>query len=97
LESLGNYFEENYELADVNFNVRELARIIEEEIEKMPPKMREIFELSRKKHLSHREIAVKLNLSDHTVRNQIKRALIMLKNNKNIRPYLISATIHLFQ
>ena len=58
---------------------RELERIIELEIASLPPKMREIFELSRKSQLSHKEIAMQLNVSEKTVRNQINNALKILR------------------
>ncbi|MNY63640.1 RNA polymerase sigma factor [compost metagenome] len=41
--------------------------------------MREIFELSRKANLTHKEIAEKLNISDQTVRKQVQNALRILK------------------
>ena len=42
--------------------------------------MREIFELSRKDNLSHKEIAERLNLSDQTVKKQVHNALKIIKN-----------------
>ena len=54
--------------------------ILEREIQKLPPKMKEIFELSRKDKLSHKEIAKVLDdISEHTVATQMKRALKMLR------------------
>jgi RNA polymerase sigma-70 factor (ECF subfamily) len=89
IESLTNYFENNFDLADDEFRAKELFGIIEQEIAKMPPKMREIFELSRKQHLSHKQIAKMLDLSEHTVQTQITRALRILKRNKDIRLLMI--------
>jgi RNA polymerase sigma-70 factor (ECF subfamily) len=59
---------------------KQLALLIENEIQTLPTKMREIFELSRKGNLSHKEIADKLNISEKTVDRQISNALIRLKN-----------------
>jgi RNA polymerase sigma factor (sigma-70 family) len=39
------------------FDEREILEIVEAEIRNLPPRMREIFELSRKDNLSHKEIA----------------------------------------
>jgi len=61
---------------------KEITITLEKEIEKLPPKMREIFELSRKHYLSHKEIAHKLGISDKTVKKQISNAI------KIIRPKL---------
>ena len=58
---------------------KELAEIIESEIKQMPSKMREIFELSRKEDLSHKEIADYLAISDKTVKKQISNALKILR------------------
>lgn len=59
---------------------REILEIVENEIRNLPPRMREIFELSRKDNLSHKEIAEKLNLSDQTVKKQVQNALKIIKN-----------------
>lgn len=58
---------------------KELARIIQTEIAHLPEKMREIFELSRNEELSYKEIAQRLNLSEHTVKKQAQRALKILR------------------
>ncbi len=57
-----------------------LAEMIEKEIQELPPRMREVFELSRKANLSHKEIADQLNLSEQSVRSHIKNALKRLRN-----------------
>ncbi|HEX3386234.1 MAG TPA: sigma-70 family RNA polymerase sigma factor, partial [Mucilaginibacter sp.] len=41
---------------------KQLTAIIEREIAALPPKMREVFVLSRKEHLSHKEIAQLLGI-----------------------------------
>lgn len=56
-----------------------LAELIEREIAGMPRRMREIFELSRKQLLSHREISRELNISEQTVRKHIQHALRILR------------------
>lgn len=60
-------------------NEKDLINAIEAEIQNLPTKMREIFELSRKENLTHKEIAEKLNLSDQTVRKQVQNALRILR------------------
>lgn len=62
------------------FDERQILEIVEAEIRNLPPKMREIFELSRKDNLSHKEIAERLNLSDQTVKKQVHNALKIIKN-----------------
>jgi RNA polymerase sigma-70 factor (ECF subfamily) len=60
---------------------RELAANIDQVMDKMPDKMREVFRLSRQEHLSHREIADRLSISEETVKKQIYLALKILKSN----------------
>lgn len=54
---------------------RQLTHLIEDEIRLMPPKMQEVFLLSRDHDLNAVQIAQKLSLSHQTVRNQISTAL----------------------
>lgn len=67
------------ELADTDSETRlmsrELEGIVQEEINRMPEKMKEIFLLSRNDLLTNEEIANQLNLSNQTVRNQISSAI----------------------
>ncbi len=58
---------------------KELLALVEHEIRSLPPKMREIFELSRKENLSHKEIADRLQLSEQTVKKQVQNALKVIK------------------
>ncbi|WP_017257165.1 RNA polymerase sigma-70 factor [Pedobacter arcticus] len=70
----GEYQIDNY------IREKELALIIESEIATLPPKMREVFELSRKAHLSYLQIADQLNISENTVRKHITKALKRLRS-----------------
>jgi len=69
------------EVAETDFLIREkqFMAIIEEEIAALPSRMREIFELRRVDNLSNKEIAEKLELSEHTVKDQMKKAIRILK------------------
>lgn len=60
-------------------NSRYLENILSELINKLPPSRREIFILSRKQHLTNREIASQLSISEKTVETQIRRTLLFLK------------------
>ncbi len=57
----------------------ELNTFIENEIASLHPRMRMVFELSRKTNLSRREIAVQLAISEETVKSHIHGALKILK------------------
>ncbi len=58
---------------------KELENIIIKAVDTLPPRMKEIYELSRKEYLNIHEIAEKLQLSDQTVKNNLTEALKRLK------------------
>jgi len=58
---------------------QELDSFLQELIDEMPAKRKEIFKLSRQHHLSHAEIAERLNISIRTVEGQIHKAIKYLK------------------
>lgn len=58
----------------------DLERSINSIVETLPSQQQKIFQLSRYEGLTHKEIAVKLNLSVRTVENQIYRTLKIMKN-----------------
>jgi len=57
----------------------QLAKMIEEEIGALPHKMREVFLMSRKEHLSYKTISRQLGIEETTVRKHIQNALKILK------------------
>ncbi|MEC5145343.1 RNA polymerase sigma-70 factor [Chitinophaga sp. 180180018-2] len=67
---------------------RQLAMIIEKEIQSLPPKMRQVFELSRKANLSYKEIAARLELSEQSVRSHVKGALRVLRARLGLWVYM---------
>lgn len=60
---------------DTRLLTRELETVVQQQIDKLPTKMREIFRLSREESLSNDEIASRLDISGKTVRNQLSTAL----------------------
>ena len=79
LASLQSYIDSNPEVPDEVLRHKELIRLVEQEIAALPPKMRLIFEMSRKLEMSHQQIAKKLDISQHTVRTQVRSALRLLR------------------
>jgi RNA polymerase sigma-70 factor (family 1) len=78
-ESFQAFIDQDSVQADYMVRERELSVLIEKEIALLPKKMRKIFELSRKQHFSHKEIAEKLGISEKTVKNQVNNALKSLR------------------
>ena len=58
---------------------RESESRINQAVEALPPQRRIIFKLSRQQGLSHDEIARQLNISRHTVKNQLVEALRFIR------------------
>lgn len=86
--------EKNY-VTDLQLRERELEAVIAREIAALPPKMQEVFVLSRKSHLSNKEIAEKLNISESTVKNHIKAASKILRMKLGIEIFaLLSIFFH---
>lgn len=78
-ESLKDFsLEEGYYTDDL-LHEKELSALIEKETAALPDKMRQIFELSRKVNLSHKEIAEQLLISDKTVKKQVSNAVRILR------------------
>jgi RNA polymerase sigma-70 factor, ECF subfamily len=78
-----NIFEESETFSPDDANQvesNELFDFIEEAINSLPEKCREIFILHRKNNLTYNEIAAKLGLSAKTIENQIGIGLKKIKN-----------------
>jgi RNA polymerase sigma-70 factor (ECF subfamily) len=84
----GEYVTDNYILE------KELSATIEKEIANLPAKMREVFLLSRKEHLSNKEIAERLHISEKTVKNQVSTALKTLKLKLGLVVFLFFLIYH---
>lgn len=68
---------------------KQMTAAIEAEIQALPPRMREAFELSRKQHLSHKEIGLRMDISEKTVDRQISNALNILKSRLTVLAWLM--------
>lgn len=79
LASLSEYLTASEPLLTDYILEKELAVLIEKEVKALPEKMRQVFEMSRKENLSHKEIALKLHISDKTVKKQVGNALKVLR------------------
>ncbi|MBI4540967.1 MAG: RNA polymerase sigma-70 factor [Gemmatimonadetes bacterium] len=64
----------------------ELAAAIEEAIDALPPRRKEIFSLAYLHGLSHREIAETMGITLRTVKNQMSSALAELR--RSLKPFL---------
>jgi RNA polymerase sigma-70 factor (family 1) len=79
LDSLEDFLAQGSTVTEDTIRVRELAARIELEVDLLPPKMREVFLLSRRDGLSHKAIAEQLDISEHTVKKQVHNATKSLR------------------
>ncbi len=93
LSSLSNFANHHQNSILEQLSAKDLSIAIEREIQNLPCKMREIFELSRKKFRTHKEIAEELQISDKTVKKQINNAIKILRLRLNI--FILILTIYL--
>lgn len=61
------------------YEYKELEGIINEAIDSLPDRCREVFKLSRQENLSHKEIAAQLSISTKTIENQMTKALKVIR------------------
>jgi len=72
---------ESEEIIWNRFNTKEIQKFIALQVAAMPPKMKQIYLLSKKESLTIFEIAELLNLSPQTVKNQLHRAFERIRHN----------------
>lgn len=75
--------------AEDALTLTELQESIDKQVTRMPPRMREVFLLSRFENLSNREIATRLNISENTVKKQINYALKLIKLTVKVLPAIL--------
>ncbi|MBZ4037662.1 RNA polymerase sigma-70 factor [Flavobacterium sp. 17A] len=89
VDSISNFIENDYVFADSKLRERELESIIAKEIALLPEKMREVFLLRKVEELSYDEIALQLNITDKTAKQQVYNSLKILRLK-------LKSTLHIF-
>ena len=84
IESMAIHSEVPYPLTSLY--MKEVSEVMERCVERLPEKCRRIFEMSRYRYMSNKEIGKELNLSVKTVEAQIYNALKILR--EELRDYL---------
>jgi RNA polymerase sigma-70 factor (family 1) len=79
IQSLQTFIDAGLSTSDHRIREKQLTSLIEQEINALPAKMQQVFLLSRRDHLTYKEIAGKLDLSEQTVRSHVKHALRTLR------------------
>lgn len=79
-DSIINHMNNGHNLADEGMREKELAIVIEKEINALPEKMRQVFLLNKKEEMTYQEISVQLGITDKTAKQQVYNALKILKH-----------------
>ncbi len=70
-----------YNQAEAKVSYNKIKQALNQLINQLPPKRKEIFLLSREEGLSHLEISKHLNISVHTVESQMTKALKFIRKS----------------
>ena len=81
IEYITNQGEKSQIFTENQVLFNELKSILNKIIEKLPPKRKRIFLLSREEGLTYRQISEKLNISENTVDTQMRKALEFIKES----------------
>lgn len=79
VSSFEGFLNNGTNITDHAIREKELALLIEKEINALPEKMKQVFNLSRNEFRTHKEISEALDISEFTVRKQINNALKVLR------------------
>ncbi|KQC00672.1 RNA polymerase sigma factor [Pedobacter sp. Hv1] len=72
-----------------HLEAKDLQQFLENSLAQLSPRVQEIYNLSRKEHLSIKEIAERLAISEQTVKNQLTAALNYLKKSLPLLTFLL--------
>lgn len=61
--------------------LKELLALVETEVSRLPEKMQQVYRLKQEENLSVKEIALRLNVSEQTVRNQLNTGFQKLRTH----------------
>lgn len=89
-ESFKGFVDSSSVKTDHLIREKQFAALIEKEIAALPPRMREVFELRRKENLSNKEIALRMDIAESTVADQMKKALKVLRIRIGLALILVS-------
>lgn len=79
IDAIENFKDQETVMTDHLVREKQLAALIEKQIDQLPKKMREVFLLSRNANLTYNEIAQELDLSKQTIRAHAKNAIKILR------------------
>lgn len=88
-EEFENHTDMVYEADLSEEELEEKKRKIYEEIEKLPPRCKAVFELVVLENKKYKDAAEELGISTNTVKTQLSKAIKILKSNVNLLPLFL--------
>ncbi|WEK34244.1 MAG: RNA polymerase sigma-70 factor [Candidatus Pseudobacter hemicellulosilyticus] len=73
--------EDQHNVTEELVTYREISRSLQAAIEQLPPQKKIIYRLNKEQGLSYKDIADKLNISPHTVKNHLVETMKILKQS----------------
>jgi len=89
ITSIKSFVDQEPVIADHRIRENQLKALIEKEIDALPPRMKEVFLLSRKENLSHKQIAERLGTTEQTVKKQMTNVLKVLRGKLGLWIFFI--------
>ena len=79
MQSIKNFMEQDTIKTDHLIREKELAAMIEKEVDLLPKRIREVFLRSRETNMTYKEISDELHLTKQSVRSYVKSAIKILR------------------
>jgi RNA polymerase sigma-70 factor (family 1) len=89
IASIQSFVDQDTENTDHRVRENQLKAQIEREIDALPARMKEVFRLSRRENLSHKQIAELLGTTEQTVKKQMTNTLKVLRGKLGMINYLL--------
>ena len=89
VSAIAHFADHGQVVTDHRVRENQLKALIQKEIAALPPRMREVFELSRNQHLNHKQIAALMGTSEQTVKKQMTNALKILRTKLGFGLYIL--------
>ena len=76
-----------------NLPTIDYRQMLENVLQEMPPKCREVFRMSKLQRMKYKEIASRLNISEKTVENHIGKAIKIIRAYIAANPIITTITL----
>ncbi|MFC2298358.1 MAG: RNA polymerase sigma-70 factor [Prevotella nigrescens] len=76
-----------------NLSTIDYRQMLENVLQEMPPKCREVFRMSKLQRMKYKEIASRLNISEKTVENHIGKAIKIIRAYIAANPIITTITL----